>query len=185
MSDDIQQVAGEGASEGGGRRTREGRGAAARRASRTGGGPGPSLPYITRKIREYEVLDEEGLQLIEANADRILEEIGMYGDTPDDVCYEKLMTGCFHGALGRPVLGKSSTLAAMSGETLRGFKENHYTAGNIVLSLAGSFTQEQVDLLAKKFSCLPKAKKEKYSKASYTAHTVAKKKNTEQNRYIL
>ncbi|CAN7476837.1 trimethylamine methyltransferase family protein [Pararhizobium sp. LjRoot255] len=63
---------------GGGRRTRgEGRGAAARRASRTGGGAGPSLPYITRKIREYEVLDEEGLQLIERNADTVLEEIGI------------------------------------------------------------------------------------------------------------
>jgi trimethylamine---corrinoid protein Co-methyltransferase len=62
----------------GGRRSRgEGRGAAARRASRTGGGAPPSLPYITRKIREYEVLDEEGLALIEANADLILEEIGI------------------------------------------------------------------------------------------------------------
>ena len=73
MTEDIQQAA----SEGGGRRSREGRGAAARRASRTGGGPGPSLPYITRKIREYEVLDEEGLTLIERNADRVLEEIGI------------------------------------------------------------------------------------------------------------
>ncbi|MEA3534615.1 trimethylamine methyltransferase family protein [Rhizobium sp. CC-YZS058] len=62
----------------GGRRSRgEGRGAAARRASRSGGGAGPSLPYITRRIREYEVLDDEGLALIEANADRILEEIGI------------------------------------------------------------------------------------------------------------
>src|SRR5690349_19824892 len=60
--------------EGGGRRTR---GAAARRAARTGGGPGPSLPYITRKIKEYEVLEEEGLQLIEKNADLVLEEIGI------------------------------------------------------------------------------------------------------------
>jgi trimethylamine--corrinoid protein Co-methyltransferase len=78
MSEEIQQVAAEGASEGGGRRSRgEGRGAAARRASRTGGGPGPSLSYITRKIKEYEVLDEEGLQLIEGNADRVLEEIGI------------------------------------------------------------------------------------------------------------
>jgi trimethylamine--corrinoid protein Co-methyltransferase len=64
--------------ESGARRSRgESRGAAARRASRTGGGAGPSLPYITRKIREYEVLDEEGLSLIEANADLILEEIGI------------------------------------------------------------------------------------------------------------
>ena len=63
--------------EGGGRRTREGRGAAARRASRTGGGPGPSLPYIQRKIPVYEVLDEEGVEIIERNADTVLEEIGI------------------------------------------------------------------------------------------------------------
>src|SRR5882672_11858714 len=35
------------------------------------------VPYITRKIPYYEVLDEEGLVLIERNADTILEEIGI------------------------------------------------------------------------------------------------------------
>jgi trimethylamine---corrinoid protein Co-methyltransferase len=61
-----------------GRRGRgAGAGAAARRAARSGGGPGKSLTYITRKIRTYEVLDEEGLALIEANADTVLEEIGI------------------------------------------------------------------------------------------------------------
>jgi trimethylamine---corrinoid protein Co-methyltransferase len=65
------------AGEGGRRGRGEGRGAASRRASRTGGGPGPSMPYIMRKIKEYEVLDEEGLQLIERNADIVLEEIGI------------------------------------------------------------------------------------------------------------
>ncbi|MDI7863602.1 trimethylamine methyltransferase family protein [Rhizobiaceae bacterium n13] len=75
--DDINEQTGS-TGEGGGRRSRgEGRGAAARRASRAGGGPGPSLPYIQRKIPVYEVLDEEGLQLIERNADTILEEIGI------------------------------------------------------------------------------------------------------------
>ncbi len=59
----------------GGRRGRGG--AAARRASRSGGGPGQPNTYITRRIREYDVLDEEGLALIEANADRVLEEIGI------------------------------------------------------------------------------------------------------------
>src|SRR5262245_45813444 len=64
--------------ESGGRRGRgAGGGAAARRAARSGGGPGKSLTYITRNIRTYEVLDEEGLALIEANADRVLEEIGI------------------------------------------------------------------------------------------------------------
>ncbi len=64
----------------GGRRSRGERGergAAGRRASRSGAGPSPSLPYITRRIGVYDVLDEEGLQLIERNADTILEEIGI------------------------------------------------------------------------------------------------------------
>ena len=52
-------------------------GAAARRAARSGGGPGAQQAFIHRKIRPYEVLDEEGLALIEANADRVLEEIGI------------------------------------------------------------------------------------------------------------
>ena len=41
-----------------------------------------SIPYITRKIPYYEVLTEEGLELMEHNADTILEEIGI--DFRDD-----------------------------------------------------------------------------------------------------
>lgn len=36
-----------------------------------------SVPYITRRIPYYEVLDEEGLTTLEHNADTILEEIGI------------------------------------------------------------------------------------------------------------
>lgn len=53
------------------------RGRGARRAARAGGGPSPQMPFIHRKIRVYEVLDEEGLEIVEANADRVLEEIGI------------------------------------------------------------------------------------------------------------
>ncbi len=55
---------------------RGGGGAEARRAARSGGGI-TALRYITRKIPVYEVLNEEGLELIERNADTILEEIGI------------------------------------------------------------------------------------------------------------
>src|SRR5258705_1591319 len=48
----------------------------AKRAARTARA-GASVPYITRKIPCYEVLGEEGLALIEHNADTILEEIGI------------------------------------------------------------------------------------------------------------
>ncbi|WP_422370954.1 trimethylamine methyltransferase family protein [Hoeflea sp.] len=56
---------------------RRGRGAAARRAQRSGGGPGQSMPFIMRRLNNYEVLDEEGLSLIEHNADKVLEEVGI------------------------------------------------------------------------------------------------------------
>src|SRR6267142_2481732 len=45
---------------------------------------GASIPYITRKIPYYEVLGEEGLALMEHNADTILEEIGIdFRDDPE------------------------------------------------------------------------------------------------------
>src|SRR6202522_1245544 len=45
---------------------------------------GASIPYITRKIPYYEVLSEEGLALVEHNADTILEEIGIdFRDDPE------------------------------------------------------------------------------------------------------
>jgi trimethylamine--corrinoid protein Co-methyltransferase len=67
-----------GQEQGAGRRGRGERGgAAARRAARSGGGPGLSLTYIRRRIAVYEVLDEEGLALIEGNADTVLEETGI------------------------------------------------------------------------------------------------------------
>lgn len=65
------------------RRGRRGRGggAAARREQRQKTEI-HHLTYITRTMREVEVLDEEGLCLIESNCDKVLEEIGI--DFRDD-----------------------------------------------------------------------------------------------------
>ncbi len=55
----------------------------AKRAARSARA-GISMPYITRRIGVYEVLDEEGLATIERNADIILAEIGIeYRDDPE------------------------------------------------------------------------------------------------------
>ncbi len=59
-----------------GRGRRGGGGAAARRAARQGGGV-VQLRHITRRIPTYEPLDEDGLALIEDNAETILQEIGI------------------------------------------------------------------------------------------------------------
>jgi trimethylamine--corrinoid protein Co-methyltransferase len=57
------------------RKTRRG-GRASRREARENATP-PQLPFIQRNVGVYTLLDEEGLALIECNADRILQEIGM------------------------------------------------------------------------------------------------------------
>ena len=44
----------------------------------------PGAPYIQRKLGTFNVLDEEGLSLIEANADKVLQETGMeFVDDPE------------------------------------------------------------------------------------------------------
>lgn len=66
---------------GGGRRGRGG-GGAARRAERTA----PKLEaarFITRRVPDFEILDAEALEIIEANAETVLEEIGVnFVDNP-------------------------------------------------------------------------------------------------------
>ena len=115
----------------------------------------------------------------------ILEEIGMYEDTPDDACYEKLMATSFKGALGRPVLGKPATLSKMTGVSLREYKESHYAAESIIISLCGNFDDSHLKLIAERFSVLEKAKKVGPRKTEYSSHVSVRRKKTEQNQFCL
>ncbi len=64
-------------------RSRRGAGRDAKRAARLAQ-VAETVPFITRKIPYYEVLGEEGLALIEHNADTVLEEIGIdFKDDPE------------------------------------------------------------------------------------------------------
>jgi trimethylamine---corrinoid protein Co-methyltransferase len=57
-------------------RGRRGGGRAARQATRAAGNAAHE-PFLTRTLAPYEVLGQEGLELIEHNADTILEEVGV------------------------------------------------------------------------------------------------------------
>ena len=58
------------------RRSRRGGGRDARRQLRAGGGV-QAAPYVTRKIPPVDILSDEAAEIIEANAETILEEIGI------------------------------------------------------------------------------------------------------------
>jgi trimethylamine--corrinoid protein Co-methyltransferase len=69
-----------------GGRGRPSGGRAARIAARHASAHAAGAPFLTRALRPFEVLDEEGLALIEHNADTILEEVGIiFRGDPDAV----------------------------------------------------------------------------------------------------
>jgi len=116
----------------------------------------------------------------------ILEEIGMYQDTPDDLCAERLFGAVYKGSpLGRPILGRAATLGRLTGAGLRDYQKAHYRAGDIVVSLTGSFTTGIVDELKARFSDLPTGTVPACKSVAYTPAVTVKKKAIEQNHLTL
>ena len=116
----------------------------------------------------------------------ILEEIGMYEDTPEDLVAERLSAAVYRGSpLARPILGTQATLAKMDGEWLANWHRNHYHAGTIVAALAGSFTQSQVERLKDCLSALRPGIAPLEKPAAYRPAVIARKKAIEQNHLIL
>ena len=112
----------------------------------------------------------------------ILEEIGMYEDTPEDLVSERLSAAVYRGTpLARPILGRESTLEGMTGEWLARWQRKHYHAGNLVSALAGKFSPAQADLLA----ALPSGLPAQSPPVTYRPAVTAKKKAIEQNHLIL
>ena len=82
----------------------------------------------------------------------ILEEIGMYQDSPFWVAYEHALTQHFQGhPLERLVLGTNESITALSVEEMRAYHREHYLAGNIILAVAGKADWQQILDLAERY----------------------------------
>lgn len=122
---------------------------------------------------------------VETERGVILEEIGMYEDTPEDLVAERLSAAVYKGtALARPILGTEATLSAMTGDSLRQWQKEHYLAGNTVAALAGSFTPAQVDKILALLDTLEPGTIQQ-TPGRYKAAVTARRKNMEQNHLIL
>ena len=132
--------------------------------------------FFDSLFREEDVVSERGV---------VLEEIDMYRDTPEDVVVEQLLAKVLPGSLGRPVLGKTSSLAKMTGASLRAFKEREYSPDRIVLSVCGSFTDGDIQRLADRFSALPASHPGNYRKSAYKSAVAVRRRATEQNHFCL
>lgn len=133
--------------------------------------------FFSSRFDEGDVQTERGV---------ILEEIGMYEDNPEDICSERLAAAVYKGsALARPILGKRATLEKMTGESLKAYMASHYLAGNLVVSLAGSFTDADVAELKSRFTAVPSGVCPLRKTAAYQSAVTVKKKATEQNHLTL
>ena len=133
--------------------------------------------FFCSAFRQEDVDTERGV---------ILEEIGMYADNPEDLCSERLAAAVYRGSsLARPILGKRSTLEKMTGESLRAWRDAHYRPEEIVVALAGSFSDADVEDLKDRFSVLKPTKRPKSRAAVYQSAVTLKKKAIEQNHITL
>lgn len=116
----------------------------------------------------------------------IIEEIGMYEDTPEDLVSEQLMQEVFPGsALARPILGYKDTLRGINHKELSDYCREKYSGKNTIVSLCGSFSQADLDAICSIFSNMDAGARLQHDDASYQPAFVLKKKDIEQNHLIV
>jgi len=119
----------------------------------------------------------------------IAEEIDMYEDTPEDLVTERLFASTLSGGLERSILGTRGSLSRITAKTLQSYRARHYTPQATVVSLAGSFTDKDLQRLADRFSnhavldVAPPPPDE--AAAAYTPALLVRKKPIEQSHLCL
>ncbi len=96
-------------------------------------------------------------QELERERGVILQEIGQANDTPDDIIFDHFQEVAYPAQpLGRSILGSEDGIRQMPRATLTGYMQQHYGAGNVVVSAAGNLDHDElVGLVSRSFADLP------------------------------
>ena len=116
----------------------------------------------------------------------IVEEIGMYEDTPEDLVSEILSAAVYPSQpLGRPILGTQGTLQSIDSQALKDYCRRQYVGRSTILSICGSFSDADLKAVCDAFSVLPAGEPAPMPEAHYRKAAVVKKKDIEQNHLLL
>lgn len=89
---------------------------------------------------------------IEVEKKVILEEIGMYEDSPEELVHDILSEVIWKGnSLGCPILGARPCLKKINGGMIREYMKENYTPRNTVISVAGNFDDGHIYELVEKY----------------------------------
>lgn len=84
-------------------------------------------------------------QDLETEKGVILEEIGMYEDSPEELCMDRLYSSVWRdNRLGAAILGSRETVGGMTVDQMRVYKDKMYVPERMVAAIAGSFDREAV-----------------------------------------
>ena len=117
----------------------------------------------------------------------ILQEIGMYLDTPDDVVFDKWQEVAYpNQPMGRSILGSSEIIKTISRDQVEGFMKSYYRPEKMVFSVSGNFNENNViELIEKHFHNLPQGSEDHSPKAIYHGGEFRQDKDLEQVNIIL
>ena len=137
---------------------------------------------LTPALRQEDIDREKGV---------IVEEIGMYEDTPlwkiDDLFENLIYKG---HALARDIIGTKDTVSSFMRSDFAKYRATHYSSKNIVISVAGGVTEKKaLELASKYFGSLevgkPALKFKKYSAKQTSPQVLLSSKKKDQAHFIL
>lgn len=114
----------------------------------------------------------------------VIEEIGMYEDTPEELVHDIFSEMVWNGnPLGYPILGTEKCINKFSKKVIDKYMQDFYTPINTVISVAGNFDEDTlIDLIKKYFQDwkFEGEYKQEFSPAQYQIDKVIREKDTEQ-----
>jgi len=89
---------------------------------------------------------------IERERNVIFEEINMVEDSPQESIQDLFLEQLWkEHPLGRPIAGTKKTVAGITRPNIRKFFKQHYTASNIIVSVAGNIRHPEIQKLAERY----------------------------------
>ena len=117
----------------------------------------------------------------------VLQEIGMYEDTPDDLIFDNYQQTAYKNqAIGAPILGTTEIIRNMPREELFNYADRSYTPCSLVVSAAGNINHDEfVSLISDRMGNIRKNKEISYDAANYTSGESRVEKDLEQAHIIM
>lgn len=117
-----------------------------------------AIDLLSDMLTQSLFLDED----LEKEKDIVMEEIDMYRDSAEDVVHEMLQKSIWKDhPLGYLISGEKKTVERFSGSELKRFVREHYTADNMLISIAGKVSWKEISgCLEEAFGGIRRAEKE-------------------------